>query len=61
MKYIIKNTKLNNYYQKTLKTGFHFVQDIDEAYIFKNKKEANKVYSTFKKLRQYENLEIIRR
>ena len=57
-KYIIKNIKYNNYFQKELTHGFHWVLDMREAYIFENKNEANKAHKKMKNLRQYENLKI---
>lgn len=54
MKYIIHNIKYGNYFNKKLKTGFHFVQDVNEAYVFKNKKEANSILKLFKAKENYE-------
>ena len=58
MEYIIKNKKMNNYYNKTITdSSYHFVLDINEAYIFKNKWDANR---QFKKFISKENYEIIK-
>ena len=54
MKYIIHNIKYDNYFNKKLKNGYHFVQDISEAYVFKNKKEANSILKLFKMKDNYE-------
>ena len=57
MTYIIKHKELNTYYAKDVdKVQIHFVEDIQEAYIFKNKWEANR------KLKELgNNFEIVRK
>lgn len=57
-KYVIKNKKYKNYYQKNITKDFnHFVAEIKEAKIFNGKREANKVIKTFNKLDNYEIIE----
>lgn len=49
MKYLIRNRKYNNYFNSQIdKNMFHFVEDIEEAYIFPNKKELNRFMKQFK-------------
>lgn len=56
MTYIIKHKELNTYYAKDIYKSYHFVEDMQEAYIFKNKWEANR------KLKELgNNFEIVRR
>ena len=47
MKCVIKNTKYNNYYQKDMIKGYHFVIDIQDALICKDKREAKKILKKF--------------
>lgn len=57
MQYIIKHKELNTYYSNMVdKVQVHFVEDILDAYIFKNKWEANR------KLKELgNNFEIVRK
>lgn len=43
MQYLIRNISLHTYYARKLDDKYHFVQDKENAYIFKNKWEANKI------------------
>lgn len=58
--YVIKNSKRNNFYKSTLKYGFHFVLDLDEATKIRYKKDANKILNKMKKLRDIEFIEIVK-
>lgn len=60
MEYIIKNNKYNNYFNRLIGNQYHFVERIEEAHIFKNKKEANKVYKKFKHKDMF-NIEIFKK
>lgn len=59
MGYIIKNQNLKNYFLSEQKWGFHFVLDIDDALIFKNKTDADNMLKKMSNLREYENIVII--
>lgn len=59
MDYIIKNKSLKNYFLSEKPWGFHFVVDIDESFVFKNKWDANRMLKKMKNLREYPNLVII--
>lgn len=56
MKYIIKNKKLNMYYVATHEYGTHFTFDKEDAKVFKNGWEANKVLRSLRKSKEYENM-----
>lgn len=60
MECLIKNKKLKCYFNSKKSCLFHFVLDIREAYIFKNKWEANKILKQMNNLREFKNLEIIK-
>lgn len=56
MQYLIRNINLHTYYARKLDDKYHFVQDKENAYIFKNKWEANR------KLKELgSNFEIVRK
>jgi hypothetical protein len=60
MEYIIKNKELRCYFNSKKSCLFHFVLDIDNAYVFKNKWDANKMLKGMEKLREYKNMEVIK-
>lgn len=59
MDYIIKNKSLKNYFLSENSWGFHFVVDIDESFVFKNKWDANRMLKKMKNLREYPDLTVI--
>lgn len=63
MKYIIKsNGKYKGYFKnEILKNVNHFVSDIEEAKVFPDKWKAKAQVKKLKHLREFNNLEIIKR
>lgn len=60
MNYILKNIKYNTYFNKKINNQLcHFACNIDEAFIFKNKKEANKILIQFKNKNNFEILKVV--
>ena len=61
MKYIIKSSKLNQYYKSTIMKHniYHFTSDIDYAYKFISLKKAKLKLEELSNLREYKNFEII--
>ena len=60
MECLIKNKELKCYFNSKNSCLFHFVLDIDDAYIFENKWDANRMLRQMKNLREYKNLEVIK-
>ena len=60
MECLIKNKELKCYFNSKNSCLFHFVLDIDDAYIFENKWDANRMLKQMKNLREYKNLEVIK-
>lgn len=57
--WVIKNKKLNIFYQFTILKGlYHFTTNCEEAHKFKTRSNAKKRIDSFKHLREYANLEI---
>lgn len=60
MECLIKNKELKCYFNSKNSCLFHFVLDIDNAYVFENKWDANRMLKQMKNLREYKNLEVIK-
>ncbi len=63
MRYIIKSSgKYKGYFKSEILKGVnHFVSDIDEAKVFDNKWKAKAQLKKLSNLREFENLEIIKK
>lgn len=61
MKYIIKSSRLNQYYRDTIVKYniYHFTSDIDYSHKFLTLKAAKNKLKELENLREYKNFEII--
>ena len=61
MKYIIKSSRLNQYYRDTVEKHniYHFTSDIEHSHKFLTLKAAKNKLKELENLREYKNFEII--